>query len=561
MKVCPECKARYSDPGLERCPNDEAWLEDDAESNEPDPLIGQTISGRFTITEFLGAGGMGTVYKAVQAHIDRVVALKVLRPDLAASEHTVARFRREAKAASRLKSPHTVTLFDFGQDDDLLFLAMEFMEGETLTEHYCRKGVYSWREALGIGRQVAESLQEAHEIGIVHRDLKPDNIFLDTVGGRPTAKVLDFGIARMIQTGEDAQQTLTQEGTVFGTPGYMSPEQARGRRVDHRSDLYSLGVVLFEMLSGEPLFEAESIVMLMSMHITEPVPNLSDRNPEIEVPLPVEVLISRLLAKDPDHRFQSAAELIEAIDRALSESESTTPSSGELWSSSDDEDDPPGSDAFVMAATSPMQGVAPVSGSGAIARASSPSIGTEPAPQGRRLTPVVFVLAVLVLIASGVAAAGAFGMFAGRDRENRASIGPASATDAGAGRSDPADPEATTEPVEAAEPAPVILELTATPTEATFWLGDAPVKGNPARIERAPSKTRHKLLVKAEGYQTKEREISFDVSQRLEIALIPLEAESKSGTPSRSRDGKRPRRPEKGKGPSRHVLFTTELPE
>ena len=541
-----------------------------------DPLMGRTIAGRFTITDYLGAGGMGTVYKATQAHIDRVVALKVLKRELADNEETVERFRREAKAASLLKNPHTVTLFDFGQEDDgLLFLAMEFLEGETLTEQIYEYGPFPWRDALSVARQVAGSLREAHEQGIVHRDLKPDNIFLDReVGGEVRAKVLDFGIARLVQTDESEGQTLTQAGMVFGTPGYMSPEQAQGKRVDSRADLYSLGVVLFEMLTGVPLYEAESVVMLMGKHIAAPVPTISERAIEVEVPPVVEALVGRLLAKHPEERCQTAQEILASIDSimgggALPELSrlSSQPRRGSNVGADTDD--------IGWAQTTPQPGFSPPGGGdvdwitgdqpaavplGLASTASSAQAleGTIPPElaQPRSKLPLLIVLVSVILVAAGVGVAAALGVFGGGE-------GGDVANDAVVANEPPEEPTPTPVKVENVEPAPaqpVDIEIRAEPASAEIWLDGERLEGNPHKAKLIPSSDRYLLVVKAAGYVTREREVTFDRGRSLEIVLREAETEPASDPDDRPRRGDRPSRPAKTKRPRGSAPIITESP-
>ncbi len=279
-------------------------------------LIGRIFDSRYQITALVGRGGMGTVYKAVHVAMNQVVALKVLHREMSRDERQVQRFYQEARASSRLKHPNTIKVFDFGRSDEgHLYLAMEFLEGQTLTQLLRREGALPARRALNIVRQVAKALAEAHMNGLVHRDLKPDNIFITQIYGEEDfVKVLDFGIAKFLQ-GNPEYGALTQAGLVCGTPLYLSPEQALGRTLDGRSDLYSLGVILYEMLSGIPPFRAETPVALVMRHIHDPPPPLGGAAGG--VPDPVRALVFALLDKDRDRRPASAEALIGLLDEAM----------------------------------------------------------------------------------------------------------------------------------------------------------------------------------------------------------------------------------------------------
>ena len=286
--------------------------------------MGCTLADRYTIVGRVGAGGMGTVYRAEQSPMNREVALKVLRRDLGRDPETVARFHREAHTLSALKHPNTVTIFDFGQTSDgLLFLAMELLEGEMLSSRLKRVGAMDVPTAIRIATGVLRSLGEAHTRGIIHRDLKPDNIFLAKVHGRPDedelVKVVDFGIAK-IRDGEPGLEPLqTQEGTVFGTPRYMSPEQAQGKSLDGRSDLYAVGVLLFHMLTGHPPFTDDDAVIVMAHHIkTVPTP-VRTLVPDRAIPDSLEALVTRALEKDPAARPQTAEIFLAELEHALVE--------------------------------------------------------------------------------------------------------------------------------------------------------------------------------------------------------------------------------------------------
>ena len=279
-----------------------------------DPLIGQEIGGRFTIVSKVGEGGMGAVYRARQRNMDRDVAIKVLLGNVATNETVVKRFHLEALAVSKLSHPNTIQIFDFGETEDKrLYIAMEFLEGVSLHATLDYEGVLAVRRALRITGQVAKSLREAHAKGIVHRDLKPDNIFLQSVGEETDfVKVLDFGVAK-IRDENKHNTDLTKTGTIFGTPKYMSPEQARGGQIDPRADVYAMGVILYEMLTGRVPFDAESSLGILIKHIQEPHPPLDHVRPDLVYPEGVHKLIDRLLAKRAEDRPQSAEALIREI--------------------------------------------------------------------------------------------------------------------------------------------------------------------------------------------------------------------------------------------------------
>jgi len=326
-RICPRCrKLAPEDAGLEaRCPEHRlAFVESRAlaESGH-DPLLGVTLAGRFTVLSRIGSGSMGSVYRARQDAVGRDVALKIVRPDRAHDAETKARFEREARAVSTLKSPHTVTAFDFGEaEDGSWFLALEMLEGETLGERLRRERRLDWVEALRFASEALKSLAEAHAQGIIHRDLKPDNLFLARAPGaadtHELCKILDFGIAKWLRDDEaplDQLQTLA--GTVFGTPRYMSPEQAQGAPLDPRSDLYSLGVLLYQMLAGRAPFVDDDAVVVMAKHIKNEPPPFAEAAPGVSIPSPIEAAVRRSLEKLPENRPASAEDmLIELSDAA-----------------------------------------------------------------------------------------------------------------------------------------------------------------------------------------------------------------------------------------------------
>lgn len=282
-----------------------------------DPLIGRVLLDRYEVLRRIGSGGMGAVYAGRQPAVGREVALKILRADLMANEHVRQRFRREAEIIGRLNHPNTIQLIDYGENSDgLAVMVMELLLGQALNERLKTKGPLSVPEVITLGRQMVGSLAEAHLIGLVHRDLKPANIFLTEVGTQVHAKVLDFGIARLLD--EEATR-LTSTGQVFGTPRYMSPEQAMSTAdVDPRSDLYSFGLILYECLVGQPPFVAQTSIQYLSAHTTQAPPLLRQGLPG--APAALEELIDACLEKEPEDRPQTAdevSEVLAAIQRSL----------------------------------------------------------------------------------------------------------------------------------------------------------------------------------------------------------------------------------------------------
>jgi serine/threonine protein kinase len=307
MKTCPKCGVEYPDTTT-LCPADGVALE-----TTEDSLIGATLAGKYRIDERLNAGGMGTVYRATHVLMEKTVAIKVLRPSLAADEKIVARFSREARAASRISHPNALSVTDFGEDENgVVFLVMEFLSGRTLKQLIRDEGPLPLPRVVEIIRQVGDALNAAHLQGVVHRDLKSDNIMLlDTVAG-DHAKVLDFGIAKINEADGKRDAGLTAPNLVIGTPQYMSPEQcSQDSEIDARSDIYSLGVILYEMLVGHVPFTADSPTMVMMKHLQEPVPSVLDERSDL--PAPVGRVIARAMAKLPVNRYQTIAELIEDL--------------------------------------------------------------------------------------------------------------------------------------------------------------------------------------------------------------------------------------------------------
>jgi tRNA A-37 threonylcarbamoyl transferase component Bud32 len=282
-----------------------------------DPLADTIIGERYRILGRVGEGGMGTVFRVEHVLMKKVLALKLLRPEFSNVQDASRRFEREAQSASRLNHPNIISVTDFGHGAaGELFLVMEFVAGQPLGDVLAREGRLDIGRACHIAGQILRALEHAHGEGVVHRDLKPANVMLvrDADPRAPEAvKILDFGIAKMTQT-QGSEEPLTRGMMIFGTPAYMSPEQAAGQEADSRADLYSSGIILYEMLAGRKPFVNEDLVKLLGMQITAPPPRLSEVAPDARIPPALEAVVMRVLEKDRDKRFATAAEFREAIE-------------------------------------------------------------------------------------------------------------------------------------------------------------------------------------------------------------------------------------------------------
>ena len=284
-----------------------------------DPLIGSIFGTKYRVLEKLGSGGMGGVYRAEHLLMKRHVALKLLRPNLLEDEVLQKRFHNEAKAASQISHPNAVTLFDFGIEGNVPYLVMELIQGRTLKQLLeDEKSISVERVALFL-RQISEALNHAHRLGIIHRDIKPDNFMVRVEeDGREVVKVLDFGIAKSIGPSQlTPEANLTQVGMLIGTPQYMSPEQCQGKEVDARSDIYSLGIVVFELLAGEAPLKANSVLELLVKVLNSPVESLRKLKPELGISEALDKVILKSLEKEPNLRFANVLEFAAGFERAV----------------------------------------------------------------------------------------------------------------------------------------------------------------------------------------------------------------------------------------------------
>jgi serine/threonine-protein kinase len=325
MRRCPQCQSECEEQH-KFCPACGFPVSKVAQSSD-DPLVGRVLPGGYVILDLVGIGGMGRVYRAEQTNLGRTVAVKIIHPHLVGEENAAARFITEARAASRLNHPNSVAVIDFGKTEDgQLYLVMEFLRGKDLARIAYEEGPLTFRRIVSILRQTLAALSEAHHLGIIHRDLKPENIILEqTRTGQDFVKVVDFGLAKIRI--DAVQPNITSPGIVCGTPEYMSPEQGRGDPLDARSDLYAVGVIFYQLLTGRLPFEAESPTQVVLMHITEQPQDPRKVVPERSIPSLIADVCLMALAKDPNHRFANADEFGDALSDAIAQIEASPPKS------------------------------------------------------------------------------------------------------------------------------------------------------------------------------------------------------------------------------------------
>jgi len=451
----------------------------------PDPLIGQVLDGRYKIEKVLGEGGMGIVYKAVHTALGKPLAIKVLRPEVSKNEEIVMRFRQEAQSASQIGNPHIIDISDFGSlADGSTYFAMEYLHGRSLTAALAEQPFTNQR-TIHVVRQIADALGAAHDIGIVHRDMKPDNVqLLDRGGAKDFVKVLDFGIAKV----GGSTSKLTQAGQVFGTPHYMSPEQCAGTNVDHRTDIYAVGVILYEMATGKVPFDADNLMGILTKHLYETPIAPHELAPPVDVAPAMEAIILKCLQKKPELRYQTMAELasdLDAMERGL------TPR------------------AVTEKIERTMSG--PQTLTGVEARV---SVATGPIEIRKSRTPMFVGIGLAAVALIGI---GAFMMRGKKDdgQQPTAAVRPAE-------EQAPAQPAAANNPppdTTPVPPAPALVTVTSYPANAEIYQEGALVGNSPYALSKPDSGKDVKLELRLPGYDSKVVTISAATGSSIGVNL------------------------------------------
>ena len=397
MKLCPTCGTQWPDE-QKFCPNDGSALKTSGTSD----LVGSVIAGNYHIEKKLGEGGMGAVYLGQHVKMGRKSAIKVMTQSMAHDPDAIARFNREATNAARINHPNVCAIYDFGETPDgTIYLAMEFIEGESLSDLLEREGALSAKRAAHIFQQAGDALQAAHDLGIVHRDLKPDNIMITRGrGGADVVKVVDFGIAKAV--GGEEGQKVTKTGLVVGTPEYMSPEQLAGDKLDGRSDIYALALVLYRMLTGTLPFQADSAQEVMIKRLTdEPIPlNAAGTG---SFPDQLQAVMDRALQRMPSERYTSAAEMARDVAHAvggMAEAAAAVDTEGATQVITAT----PSSGATVAATRVSQAGTAARGQKTRVPTPDTPSVATVP-PAPPKKKPVMAIAAAALLVVGGGTAA------------------------------------------------------------------------------------------------------------------------------------------------------------
>ncbi len=539
MRFCPRCGTRFlaAEPF---CPHDGSATQDLPDEVQVDTLLGTVVDGRYRIEKRIGEGGMGIVYAATHTMLGKRLALKALRGEVARDPDVVQRFITEAQAATSIGHENIIDISDFGRfPDRTVYFVMEYLDGEALTRLIRRGGSIPVREAVHIIRQIASALGAAHTRGIVHRDLKPDNIYLIKRGGGTTAnfvKVLDFGIAKV----GGASSKLTKTGMVFGTPHYMSPEQAAGQTVDQRTDIYALGVIMYEMFVGKVPFDADTFMGILTKHMFEPpVPPSQTSSGAGNRLGALEDITLKALQKRPEHRHQSMGELLADLDRVAGGGQMVLGAAAGITPPDNLADalEPPSRTELRLSTPSPPFDMRGAGGGGSV----------EPAARPRRGLPLVVVGSVLLALVGVVVGGFAFlltraGVADGLamraaaepaviDAQAAAARVPEDATPqvpvpvvpapvaamAPMGATPLAPPAAPQAPVAALEP----LWIDSNPSGAEVYQGEALIGNTPVQLPRPSGAAQLALQVRASGHRPQDVLVSAMTPARLNVQLSP----------------------------------------
>ena len=506
----------------------------------PSDLSGQTLLGRYKITKRLGEGGMGTVYLCEHATIGKKFAVKVLSHEFAHKEDLRERFLQEARAASMISQENVVEISDFGETPDgSVFFVMEFLKGEDLSDTVKDQGRLAWPRVKPIMLQICRALGAAHDAGIIHRDMKPENCYRIKRGKNDDfIKVLDFGIAKVTSEDESEGKGLTRTGMIFGTPEYMSPEQAQGAKPDHRVDVYAVGVIMYELLTGRVPFTADTFMGILTKHMFEVPEAPSSVVPDADIPPEVEAIILKAMQKDRELRFSSMAEMAEAIEAvgtgaaavAVVSENIARPSTGEM--------------AFTGGRPTPMPGTMP------------PIAADYEEPQRSNKGMMFGIIGGLALAAAGV---GAFLAFGGKDDPEVAKTEqvekPAEAAVAGQ-----PTPPPVVDPVEEPEEPEKVKELAAGAETVNYRISTKDPDGNAIEakildpidnaiygmtntetgVEVEKSDKLMKVVLKAKGFEPMEIEIKPERDKYFEYVLQPEKEAKKPSTSSTKSSTKKP---------------------